>query len=711
MYNTVYLITTVLNLSTDVLESSTARGQFLYLTTTVLSLSTDVLESSTARGQFVISTEVTQDAQHLQGILMAQCSSLQPNTDVLESSTVRGQLFYLTTTVLNLSTDVLEHGSPAGHELAPIDDGPTISIAIVQQENHNLTTTGYINGGKRTLTIDTGASKSIIRADLTKGRITPLNGVRLRTATGEPAAVYGKITLKLTIANKSASYEFIVADIVDKVIIGADFMIDFGVTLDMKNRVMTWSNDEIPLNVGYDKSTHIRRLTADHPEIIPPNAEAIIWVAMDGYCGADNLWVVEPAKITNSNILIAHALVRSNDEGLIRVRVLNLSNNEEQISKISDVGQCTPAEAVINLKNNTEKSSAIEKKHLEAYIKDWTRNLSPSVKNKAKQLLWKQSGYWQVEIAEKDKEKTAFGVNGGLKLNPKKCVLFQREVKFLGHRVTTEGIWTDNEKIEAVRDWPKPQNLHELLSFLGLCTYYRRFPNFASVAVSLHRLTHKGHRLRWMLALMASAVYYRSKSTVNKRKGGKHGNADALPRRPCNLECRHCSKAENKESIVDSRLLQIESDQNWATEQRKDPVLSKIIAAKEGDQRPSQKDIASESHILKSYWAQWNSLLLKDGSLYRRWESEDGKTKRNLIVVPDSKVKEILTEFHHGTSGWHLGITKITKKVKQRFYWAGCQKSFAEWISNCERCMKAKGPTRKSRGYMQQYNSGHHLKE
>ncbi len=56
----------------------------------------------------------------------------------------------------------------------------------------------------------------------------PLNGVRLRTATGEPATVHGKITMNLTIANKTAKYEFIVADIVDEVIIGADFMITFG---------------------------------------------------------------------------------------------------------------------------------------------------------------------------------------------------------------------------------------------------------------------------------------------------------------------------------------------------------------------------------------------------------------------------------------------------------------------------------------------------
>ena len=80
--------------------------------------------------------------------------------------------------------------------------------------------------------------------------------------------------------------------------------------------------------------------------------------------------------------------------------------------------------------------------------------------------------------------------NAYLKLNPKKCLLFQKEVKFLGHVVSSDGIQTDPDKISAVRDWPKPSNIHELRSFLGICTYYRRFvEGFADIAKPLHQLT------------------------------------------------------------------------------------------------------------------------------------------------------------------------------------------------------------------------------
>ena len=80
--------------------------------------------------------------------------------------------------------------------------------------------------------------------------------------------------------------------------------------------------------------------------------------------------------------------------------------------------------------------------------------------------------------------------NGYLKLNPKKCLLFQKVVKFLGHVVSSDGIQTDPDKISANRDWPRPSNIHELRSFLGLCISYRRFVDeFADIAKPLHRLT------------------------------------------------------------------------------------------------------------------------------------------------------------------------------------------------------------------------------
>ena len=61
----------------------------------------------------------------------------------------------------------------------------------------------------------------------------------------------------------------------------------------------------------------------------------------------------------------------------------------------------------------------------------------------------------------------------GLKLKPKKCELLQTEVRYLGHLVSAEGIATDPEKVEAIREWPRPTCVRELQAFLGTAGYYR----------------------------------------------------------------------------------------------------------------------------------------------------------------------------------------------------------------------------------------------
>ena len=79
----------------------------------------------------------------------------------------------------------------------------------------------------------------------------------------------------------------------------------------------------------------------------------------------------------------------------------------------------------------------------------------------------------------------------GLKLRPDKCSFAKSSVKFLGHILTSDGLTTDPEKTRAVQDFPKPETMTSLRSFLGLCNYYRKFvPNFAKIAKPLNERLH-----------------------------------------------------------------------------------------------------------------------------------------------------------------------------------------------------------------------------
>ena len=86
----------------------------------------------------------------------------------------------------------------------------------------------------------------------------------------------------------------------------------------------------------------------------------------------------------------------------------------------------------------------------------------------------------------------------GLRLKPSKCHLFQKEILYLGHRITRDGVATDPGKIDAVRKWAVPRTVQEVQRFLGLVGYYRKFvSNSAATAKPLYRLTERGRKFNW----------------------------------------------------------------------------------------------------------------------------------------------------------------------------------------------------------------------
>ena len=79
-----------------------------------------------------------------------------------------------------------------------------------------------------------------------------------------------------------------------------------------------------------------------------------------------------------------------------------------------------------------------------------------------------------------------------------KCEFFKQRVSFLGHVVSSEGVSMEQDKVQAVRDWPIPTSVHDVRAFLGLSGYYRRFvQGFSSIAAPLSELTKHDQVWEW----------------------------------------------------------------------------------------------------------------------------------------------------------------------------------------------------------------------
>ena len=105
--------------------------------------------------------------------------------------------------------------------------------------------------------------------------------------------------------------------------------------------------------------------------------------------------------------------------------------------------------------------------------------------------------------------------------------------------------------------------------------------------------------------------------------------------------------------------------------QLQDPDLSAVLRWMEQESQPFGQVVCQSSPTTRHYWNQFESLLVQDGVLFRKFIRKDGSGAHLQLLVPAKLREDILCMMHDSKLSGHLGKKKTHEKTLQRYYWFG----------------------------------------
>lgn len=188
--------------------------------------------------------------------------------------------------------------------------------------------------------------------------------------------------------------------------------------------------------------------------------------------------------------------------------------------------------------------------------------------------------------------------------------------------------------------------------------------------------------------------------------GRKHQNADTLSRLPC----KQCGRDSHQTAEPELAVQTVISGQSIAAvrqSQLDDTSIGFVLQAVKNGQKPDAGQLQGRSREDKKLVQLWDQRELKDGLLWRRYESEDGNFSHRQLIVPKSLRQSVLQEIHAGVVGGHLGEEKTLSWLKERFYWPGHWTDVREFCRTCSICATRKTSSPKKWGPLTPVKAGY----
>ena len=134
--------------------------------------------------------------------------------------------------------------------------------------------------------------------------------------------------------------------------------------------------------------------------------------------------------------------------------------------------------------------------------------------------------------------------------------------------------------------------------------------------------------------------------------------------------CYCCLSVEEKIQISTVKVIWSRNNQELRQLQLDDEIVGPLLKAKKSGEKPHGEHLKEIPKLCRLHQL-WEQLTLKDGLLFRKFESPDGSSTHFQWVAPRCLHKEILDELHGGVASGRLGEEKTLSRLKERFYLPG----------------------------------------
>ncbi|GFX26664.1 transposon Tf2-6 polyprotein [Trichonephila clavipes] len=600
--------------------------------------------------------------------------------------------------------------------------------------------------------VDSGASFSVIsdkyRRFLKKVLFADAKSVMLKVADGNFVRPIGKWVLRVRINNRELPFEFIVlSHCSHDVILGWDF-------LEASQAVIDCGQNELVLEDICRDSTapDAWNLYATRDYALKPHS--LIRITVSGYQTRGDINVVLDGSkhlLFEKNIATS-SMVSTYRNGKSDVWVTNLQFRNQIIPRGMCIGQAEPLnEGHLCVISDTSGCLDDQQETSESQMNCslmMSPELSDEQRNKLSELLQKFSGlFTKTDKSTAAKTNVKHRIFSGdhapinqraYRVSPteRRIIheevqkMFDEEVKILGHLVSSNGVRPDPDKRKAVRNFPTPKNIHDTRSFLGLCSYFRRFiKGFCYLAEPLRSLLKSGVEFHWgpeeveafkslKKALTSDPVlgmYDERASTEIHTDASGYGIGAVLVQIQNNVEkliayaSRTLTKAEKNYSTTERECLAIV----WATNKFRPYIFGKhftvvtdhhslcwLMNLKDPSGRLSRWALRLQEHDFDVKYKTGKKHSDAD-ALSRNPVEEETETpdkflavttngKLWLPVIPKHLRADILRHFHDAPTAGTLGFAKTYDRIRKRFYWPGMYRNVVRYVMHCRECQRRK---------------------